>query len=86
MPNPIKRLYKPNVPSRAVNLSVTADNTPAPSAVCEVTEYDSVTGMEQWNDSVFMQDFEEFVVTVPATLHVDSKPSNQASFDMLDPF
>ena len=68
MLNPIKRLYKPDVPSLAINLGVGSDNGPAPSAVCEVTEYDSVTGMEQWNDSMFMQDFEDSVLTMPADL------------------
>jgi hypothetical protein len=62
MPNPIKRLYKPNVASRTVNLNTDENITPSPSAECEVTEYDNVTGMEQWSDSVFMQDFEDSVV------------------------
>jgi hypothetical protein len=86
IPNPIKRLYKPNVPSRTVDLNADANGTPGPSAECEVTEYDSETGMEQWNDSVFMQDFEDSVVTVPAALHEDSKPAIQSPVDMLPPF
>lgn len=86
MLNPIKRLYKPNVPSRAVSLSIVDDNTPVPNADCEVTEYDSETGLEQWNDSVFLQDFEDSVLTAPAALFEESKPANQHSFDLPDPF
>lgn len=84
--NPIRRLYKPNVPSRAIDLSAGSDNAPVPSAVCEVTEYDSVTGMEQWNDSVFMQDFEDSVLTAPAALYTESNPTNPPAVDLMDPF
>ena len=86
MLNPIKRLYKPNVASRSVNLSVVPDDAPVPSAACEVTEYDSITGMEQWNASVFLQDFEDSVLTAPAPIYMDSKPANQQNFGDLDPF
>ena len=86
MLNPIKRLYKPNVASRSVNLSVVPDDAPVPSAAWEVTEYDSVTGMEQWNDSVFLQDFEDSVLTAPAPLYVDSKPANHQLYGDFDPF
>lgn len=86
MRNPIQRLYKPKVASRSVNLSVVTDDAPVPSAACEVTEYDSVTGMEQWDDSVFMQDFEDSVLTAPAPIYLDSRPANQQTLGNFDLF
>ena len=86
MLNPIKRLYKPHVISRSVNLGVVPDGATAPSAACEVTEYDCISGMEQWNESVFLRDFEAAVLTVPAPLYVDSQPANHQTFDDFDPF
>lgn len=85
MLNPIKRLYKPKLPSRTVSVSI-ADPAVLQSATCEVIEYDSVAGIEQWNDSVFIQDFEDSVLTAPVPPYVDSKPANQNKFDVLDPF
>lgn len=68
MHNPIKRLYKPNVPSRTVSLSIAIEGNTVESAVCEVIEYDGVMGMEQWDDSIFLRDFEDSVLTAPAPL------------------
>jgi hypothetical protein len=68
MHNPIKRLYKPNVPSRIVSLSIASASHTVESAVCEVIEYDVVMGMEQWDDSIFLRDFEDSVLTAPAPL------------------
>ena len=65
MLNPIKRLYKPNVPSRIVCLSIDSESQKAEGAVCEVIEYDSVVGMAQWEDSLFVQDFEDSVINTP---------------------
>lgn len=86
MLNPIKRQYKPTLQSSTVSLSVTESGADLISAACEVIEYDSVAGMEQWNDSVFIQEIEHLILTAPAPLYVDSKPANQTTFSTLDPF
>jgi hypothetical protein len=86
MHNPIKRFFKPNVPVRSVDLAALTGNTPVQSAKCEVIEYDSATGMEQWNDSVFMRDFEDFVLTAPAplTLAGRNESQHQISPDLIE--
>ncbi len=86
MLNPIKRVFKPQVQVRSVNLGIAEEPVTPPSAECEVIEYDSVTGWEQWKDSVFMQDFEDSILTAPAPLSLDGVPANQDPFDMVDPF
>ena len=84
--NPITRLFKPKLATRSVNLNTSSESLPLPSATCEVIEYDSTTGMEQWNDSVFMQDFEDSTLTAPAPLFVESPPANPPPVDMIDIF
>lgn len=59
MNNSITRLFKPKVDARVVDLNAESDGVHLPSATCEVIEYDITTGIEQWNDSVFLQDFED---------------------------
>jgi len=86
MLNPIKRIYKPSVPVRVVSLSVVIDRDPLPSALCEVIEYDNVTGMQQWNDSIYIQDFEDSVLTAPAPLYVASESTNYSTIEIVDPF
>ena len=86
MLNPIRRIYKPKVPVRVVSLSIVLDRDRLPSALCEVTEYDVATGMQQWNDSVYIQDFEDSVLTAPAPLYVVSDSANQTTSEAYDPF
>lgn len=83
MIQPIKRIYKPNIP-QTVDLGITNNFQAAPPTQCEVTEYDSVLGMEKWKDSVFVQDFADSVVTIPTTLMMDCTPASQTLFDPLD--
>lgn len=84
--NPIKRLYKPQVATRTVSLSVDPVQSAPATLDCEVVEYDRVTGMEQWNDIVFKYDFQDIVVTIPGTLFEETRPAKQASVESLDPY
>ena len=83
MNNPIKRLFKPQFPSRFINLNASSDRLPPPSATCEVIEFDSATGMEQWNDSVFIQDFEDSTLSAPASLFEPLRAAAQTA-ELLD--
>jgi hypothetical protein len=77
MNNPVTRFFKPKVSVQLVDLAASAGTMPVQSAKCEVVEYDSPTGMQQWNDSVFMQDFEDFILDTPAPLTLTARDESQ---------
>jgi hypothetical protein len=85
MQNPIKRQFKLVVPSRSLNLSIEMAAPLVTGKECEITEYDQDTGWEQWLNAVFVQDFEDSVLTAPAPLSMTSEPANEALADMLRP-
>ena len=86
MHNPIRRFFKPECTTRTIDLHIGAEADSKPSAACEVTEFDALLGWEQWNDSIFVQDFEDSVLTQPIPLFVESQPSQAQVADMLAPF
>jgi hypothetical protein len=53
---------------RTFNLVITGNDTELIYQNCVVTEFDVDTGWEKWDDSVFIQDFEDSIDTVPANL------------------
>jgi hypothetical protein len=80
MNNPVIRFFKPKISVRLVDLAVSPGTMPVQSAKCEVVEYDSPTGMQQWNDSVFMRDFEDFILEAPAPLTLTARDESQRQF------
>jgi hypothetical protein len=86
MDNLVKSFFKPKALVRSVDLASPGGTMPVQSAKCEVVEYDNITGMEQWNDSIFMQDFEDFVLTMPAPLTLTSRDElpQQMSPDLIE--
>ena len=75
MNNPIIRQVSAGT-LRRVHLSIRAADEPVAGADCEVTELDGEEGWKRWQDSVFVQDFEDSVLSAPAPLFDDLKPSN----------
>lgn len=51
---------------RALNLAVETDEMPSANGACEITEYDDEAGWQQWQDSVFIQEFQDSVINAPA--------------------
>lgn len=62
------RPHKPETHARELNLSIQNEAAPPTDAECEVIEFEGEEGWQQWRDSVFVQDFEESVLTAPAPL------------------
>jgi hypothetical protein len=53
--------------TRTVNLSLATFEVPEGKEDCEITEYDDVTGWKKWQDSVFVQEFEDSVILAMAS-------------------
>jgi hypothetical protein len=62
-----QHLQSTNQP-REVKLSISDQNAKSSHSECEVTEFDAEEGWQQWQDSVFVQDFEDSVLSAPAPL------------------
>jgi hypothetical protein len=60
---------------RHLNLSIPEPDTPAPVTDCEVVEWDGEAGWQRWQDSLFVQDFEDSVLSAPSPLFPDLKAS-----------
>lgn len=86
MNNPIRRVYKPTIKSRHVNLSMPDAVSVSFSANCVVTEYEGVEGWEQWSDTVFVQDFEASILTAPVPLQMEAAPAIAAANAPFEPF
>jgi hypothetical protein len=87
MKNSIKRIFKPQVLPVAVHVKITRDEESSASIPdCEVKEFEGQEGWAAWEDSLFVQDFEDSLITAPAPLYVDSQPASDAQDDLLDPF
>ena len=85
MNNPFNWLNKPKVNPHLVDLNAgNIVEAPSQSAKCEVVEYDMETGLEKWDDCVFVQDFEDSTITAPASLFADQSPVGHRSTDLLD--
>jgi hypothetical protein len=76
MKNPIIRQVKLGE-LRQLNLSISLPNDLLPSADCEVTELDGDEGWKRWQDSIFVRDFEESVLSEPTPLDDDLTPSEK---------
>jgi hypothetical protein len=74
MKNPIIRRVNSGE-MRQLNLSISDADAPAPGTECEVCELVGEEGWQRWQDSVFVRDFEDSVLTAPAPLCFDGKPS-----------
>jgi hypothetical protein len=87
MKNSIKRIFKPRVTPVAVGVKITRDEgQSAAMPDCEVKEFVGLEGWKAWEDSLFVQDFEDSLVTAPAPLFVDSKPASDPQHELLAPF
>ncbi|WP_342619196.1 hypothetical protein [Rhodoferax sp. GW822-FHT02A01] len=68
MNHSIDKPLKPETHLRVLNLSIQNEEAPSPNPECEVIEFEGEEGWQHWRDSVFVQDFEESVLTAPAPL------------------
>jgi hypothetical protein len=59
---------KPPSQPREVKLSIADQTAKSQQSECEVTEFDGEEGWQKWQDSVFVQDFEDSVLSAPAPL------------------
>jgi hypothetical protein len=74
MENPFERLFKKQLAARTVNLNASIESANLPNATCEVLEYDGAIGMEQWDDSLFMQHFEDATLAAPTAFFGELAP------------
>jgi hypothetical protein len=87
MQNSIKRIFKPQATQVAVQVKITRDEVqPGSVPDCEVKEFEGLDGWKAWEDSLFVQDFEDSLITAPAPLYVDSKPGSDSQKELLAPF
>ena len=68
-----KQLDKQPAQPREVKLSIADQTAKPPTSECEVIEFDAEEGWQQWQDSVFVQDFEDSVLSAPAPLFDEGK-------------
>jgi hypothetical protein len=60
---------------RQLNLSIHLSDEMTPGTECEVVELQGEEGCQRWQDSVFVQDFEDSMLTAPTPLSEDFKPA-----------
>jgi hypothetical protein len=67
MNNSIVRRVHPGA-LRQLHLSIRSADDAMPNTDCEVTELEGEEGWQRWQDSVFVRDFEDSVLSAPVPL------------------